>query len=466
MAVNESNTIQYTVTTSRVTDGTTLYWKTTGNTINSDIVGGNTGSIIITNNRALLNVTISADADTDGPKTLGITILTGSLSGTPVVNTASTILINDTSLSPVARLYLMGALTYGSSGLNVSSAYKSSPTQVGSDTDWNQISNGNGTKMAIKTNGTLWSWGGNSGGPLGLNTGPDKVSSPTQVGAGTTWSKISVAEEVAMAIKTDGTLWTWGFAQNGQSGDGNSVAVRSSPVQIGALTNWSSVVLAGKTPTAIKTNGTLWTWGNPAYGQLGYGGTVFDQVSPTQVGAETTWSKVFGGSFTTAAIKTDGTLWLWGDGSYGGLGFDNTQSKSSPVQLGTDTNWSQAAFGRNACVAIKTDGTLWTWGRNITGQLGNNSTNYITGNKSSPTQVGTGTTWFKITGGYQFILATKTDGTLWGWGRNAQGVLGKNTTDDYSSPVQIGTNTNWDKISCFNRRGAAQFPQHAMLTTQ
>ena len=102
MPVNESNTIQYTVVTSRVPDGTTLYWKTTGNTTNSDIVGGNTGSITVTNNRAVFNVTITADSSTDGTKELGINLLTGSLNGTSVATTPTPIVVNDTSQAPVA----------------------------------------------------------------------------------------------------------------------------------------------------------------------------------------------------------------------------------------------------------------------------------------------------------------------------------------------------------------------------
>jgi len=102
MPVNESNTIQYTVVTSRVADGTTLYWKTTGNTTNSDIVGGNTGSITVTNNRAVFNVTITADSSTDGTKELGINLLTGSLNGTSVATTPTPIVVNDTSRAPVS----------------------------------------------------------------------------------------------------------------------------------------------------------------------------------------------------------------------------------------------------------------------------------------------------------------------------------------------------------------------------
>ena len=114
MPVNESNTIQYTVTTTRVADGTTLYWKTTGNTTNSDIVGGNTGTITITNNQAIFNVAIVADSDTDGTKTLGIALLTGSLSGTSVATTPTPIVINDTSQTPVG--YTIDYLTVAGGG--------------------------------------------------------------------------------------------------------------------------------------------------------------------------------------------------------------------------------------------------------------------------------------------------------------------------------------------------------------
>jgi hypothetical protein len=102
MPLNETsnNTVQYTVTTTNTADGTVLYWKTTGNTTNSDIVGGNTGSITVTNNQAIFNVTILADETTEGTKTLGIAVVTGSQSGPTVVTTPSPIIVNDTSITP------------------------------------------------------------------------------------------------------------------------------------------------------------------------------------------------------------------------------------------------------------------------------------------------------------------------------------------------------------------------------
>jgi hypothetical protein len=148
MPVNESNTIQYTVTTSRIADGTTLYWKTTGNTTNSDIVGGNTGSITINNNQATFNVTIASDSNTDGTKTLGINLLTGSLSGTSVVTTPTPIVINDTSQAP--SFYVADYLAVGGGG--------------GGSGAGNGIGNSNGTG------------GGGGGGAGGLLSGTTNLT--------------------------------------------------------------------------------------------------------------------------------------------------------------------------------------------------------------------------------------------------------------------------------------------------
>jgi alpha-tubulin suppressor-like RCC1 family protein len=211
-----------------------------------------------------------------------------------------------------------------------------------------------------------------------------------QVGALTDWSKVSMGVQSCIAIKTDGTLWTWGNNSFGQLGQ-NNTTVRSSPVQVGALTNWSGVSEApggNNFSAAIKTDGTLWTWGAGLFGALGQGNQA-DLSSPVQVGALTDWSKVSAGANICAAIKTDGTLWTWGFGNAGRLGLDDTVSRSSPVQVGALTNWSSVATYAS-CMAIKTDGTLWSWGFNSSyGNLGqNNATNL-----SSPVQVGGSTNW-------------------------------------------------------------------------
>jgi alpha-tubulin suppressor-like RCC1 family protein len=333
--------------------------------------------------------------------------------------------------------------TYGQLGLGNTTSY-SSPKAVGSDA-WSSISSFGRAKhvLALKPNGTLWGWGRNDGGQLGLGN-TTNYSSPKQIGALTSWLKVTVGSNTSFAIKTDGTLWSWGQDANsfGLLGLGNTTSY-SSPKQVGALTNWSFVVSGFRSTMAAKTDGTLWTWGSNYFGSLGLGNTTA-YSSPKQVGALTNWLKVSCGYATMFAIKTDGTLWSWGDNIAGQLGLNNTTySFSSPQQVGALTNWNLMATGtggnRGFSLVTKTDGTLWSWGVNTDGRLGlGNTTAY-----SSPVQVGALTTWSAVgAGGFQSIAA-KTDGTLWTWGRNTNGELGLGNTTNYSSPKQVGSATGW-----------------------
>jgi alpha-tubulin suppressor-like RCC1 family protein len=198
---------------------------------------------------------------------------------------------------------------------------------------------------------TAWAWGYNIAGGLGDGTAVSK-SSPVQVGALTDWSSVS-ADEHSLAVKTDGTLWAWGKGVYGQLGDGTTVN-KSSPVQIGSLTNWSSVSGGEIHSLAVKTDGTAWAWGRDNKGQLGHGTTV-DKSSPVQIGALTDWSSVSaGGNSHSVAVKTDGTAWAWGFGYAGMLGNGTAVNKSSPVQIGSLTNWSSVSAGSFHSLAIKT----------------------------------------------------------------------------------------------------------------
>jgi alpha-tubulin suppressor-like RCC1 family protein len=345
---------------------------------------------------------------------------------------------------PTYKLWLWGRGANGGLGLNDTSN-RSSPVQVGTNTTWSAntsaIAGGTDMGFAIKTDGTLWSWGSNSYGGLGLNDAVAR-SSPTQVGASTNWSKIATHGNFSLATKTDGTLWSWGINLNGQLGT-NSVVYRSSPTQVGADTTWLKITTGNYNSVAIKTDGTLWAWGN---GQRLPHNNTFSQSrsSPVLIGSYTDWADVAGGANIFLALKTNGTIWSWGNNYQGALGLNAGQqdARSSPTQVGADTNWSSIAMGEHVASAIKTNGTLWSWGQNESGQLGINSVVY----RSSPTQVGADTTWLKITNSYS-QMAIKTNGTLWTWGKNNFGQLGLNDTANKSSPVQIGTNTNWSNIT-------------------
>jgi alpha-tubulin suppressor-like RCC1 family protein len=337
------------------------------------------------------------------------------------------------------ELFSWGRNNEGSLGLG-DTVYRSSPVQVGALTDWAKITAGLTFGAAIKADGTLWSWGANANGQLGLGNVYNSRSSPVQVGSLTNWYEVSAGSTHCLATKTDGTLWSWGSGTGGKLGLNNTIS-RSSPVQIGALTEWADIVATGDTSLAIKTNGTLWSWGYGSYGSLGLGNTT-NYSSPKQVGALTNWSKVCAGDKTAFAVKTDGSIWCWGRNHYGQLGLGNTTNYSSPKQIGSLTTWAKVSSSDSAtfCVAIKTDGTLWAWGRNQTGQLGQGNTT----NRSSPVQTGALTTWAQAaSGGNEFCIARKSDGTLWSWGSNGFGFLGLNNTTAYYSPKQIGALTTW-----------------------
>ena len=336
------------------------------------------------------------------------------------------------------KLYMWGVGSTGALGDGTRTS-KSSPVQIGALVTWKAITCGFLVGLAVKKDGTMWTWGYNNTGSLGTGNATN-YSSPVQIGALTTWSvNLSCGLSASMAIKTDGTLWGWGYNAQGQLGQGNTTNY-SSPVQVGALTTWSKVAMGnqGYHTLAIKTDGTLWSWGMNYQGALGLGNTTY-YSSPVQVGALTTWSTVTAGYATTCAIKTDGTMWSWGHNSVGQLGQNNTTAYSSPVQVGALTTWLSVSAGQYHMVAVKTDGTLWTWGYNNNGQLGvGNIATY-----SSTVQVGALTTWSKIGAGAGHCAAIKTDGTLWTWGDNPSGQLGDGTTTDRSSPIQVGALTTW-----------------------
>jgi alpha-tubulin suppressor-like RCC1 family protein len=350
------------------------------------------------------------------------------------------------------RLFTWGDNTFGQLGDNTT-IHRSNPVQtVAGGTNWSQVACGLNFTAAIKTDCTLWSWGTNViFGNLGDNTTINR-SSPVQItGGGNNWQQISAVYTNAAAIKTDGTLWLWGDNGAGQLGDNTTIS-RSSPVQtVSRGNNWRQVACGYSCTAAIKTDGTLWCWGYNYNGQLG-DNTTTSRSSPVQtIVAGNNWKSAFA-AYHVAAIKTDGTLWLWGANFSGQLG-DNTQvDKSSPIQtISGGSNWKQMGTGgQDNMGAIKTDGTLWLWGYNGYGGLGTNNTIAT----SSPIQTVTGgTNWKQLgIGAGIHVGAVKTDGSLWVWGGvyslSMNGLIGDNANIYRSSPVQTSAGGyNWKQVS-------------------
>jgi alpha-tubulin suppressor-like RCC1 family protein len=176
----------------------------------------------------------------------------------------------------------------------------------------------------------------------------------------------------------------------------------------------------------VKTDGTLWSWGDNASSQLGRTCSVSQPCeSPRQVGSDNTWSFVAAGGYFSLAVKADGSLWAWGANALGQLGDGSTTPRSAPVRIGSDADWSLVAGGGFHSVAVKQNGTLWTWGSNQIGQLGRTC-----GGAScwSPGQVGTEGTWSLVAAGWEHTVTVKSAPfTLWAWGENYYGQLGDGT---------------------------------------
>ena len=345
---------------------------------------------------------------------------------------------NSITTDALALLFAWGQnSTYGQLGLG-DKINRSSPVQVGSNSNWLRVGAGGNFGAAVNKSNQAFFWGGNQFGQLGLGS-TTYFSSPVQSG-----SANFVKGGNYMSQKLNGnTLYLTGRNQFGQLGLGDKT-YRSSFVSVG--NDWATINSSRTdgASVAVKTNGTLWTWGaggGGASGILGLGNTT-SYSSPKQVGALTNWAKPACNDSHMLCIKTDGTLWAWGANAYGQLGLGNTTGRNSPVQVGSNTNWLYVSTGQNASFATTTDGKLFAWGNNSTGKLGLGDNIY----RSSPVQVGSLTNWLK-TSNHIGCIALKTDGTLWTWGAGYFGKLGHGNQTDYNSPKQVGALTTWTDVS-------------------
>ena len=284
-------------------------------------------------------------------------------------------------------LWSWGANGSGNLGHNNRTNY-SSPVQI-PGTNWSDaFSCASGAGLAAKTDGTLWIWGNGNDGYIGQNQ-PNNAdySSPVQI-PGTTWGTTRGKVGRSTAIKTDGTLWAWGGGDGLANNLTGNPGRRSSPIQIPG-TDWSTTQSTAYGNCAVKTDGSLWFWGTNQFGKFGQNNQT-NYSSPIQLPG--TWNTtITGGNFyTTAFIKQNGELWMMGHNEHGYLAQNDVISRSSPVQVpGT---WSDIGIGKEQFMGIRTDGTLWARGNNSYGQLGlNNTTLY-----SSPVQIPG--TWEQATG--------------------------------------------------------------------
>jgi len=308
---------------------------------------------------------------------------------------------------------------------------------------WNTVSPGGAHTIAIRDGGAIFTWGRNNNGQLGIGTTGGQQNSPQQVGLDRNWQTISAGNSHNLAIKTTGTLWAWGRNGDGQIGIGSNASMFNSPQQIGTATNWSKISAGDEYCIALKTDGTLWTWGDNTYGQLG-DNSIVDKNTPVQIGTATDWVQIAAGTDHTLALKSNGTLWAWGRNNVGQFGTALPTSSLVPIQIGSDTNWSKIVAGREHSIGIKTDNSYWVWGANTNGQFGNNSTT----SSSTPIPITGFNNPIHISKGHQHSVVIKQGGTLWATGGNASGQLGNGNNTQQTSEVQENTlANNWIFVS-------------------
>lgn len=254
------------------------------------------------------------------------------------------------------------------------------------------------------------------------------------------WESITAGGGTVHAILLDGTLWGWG-QNSGHLGIGFTPAISftSTAVQIGTDADWLAVSDGDTHAMALKTDGTLWCWGDNNYGAVG-DGTAIWRWEPVQIGSDNDWQSISAGSDLSIALKTDGTMWTWGGNNYGQLGDNSNITKYSPTQIGTFATWVIVQTGGANCGAIKSDGTLWVWGGNRFGQVGDGTLD----DKLVPTQIGTENNWQYLKIGFNHCAAQKTDSSLWLWGGNSSGQLG---TVSSIVPTELVSDSSWSSIA-------------------
>jgi len=305
------------------------------------------------------------------------------------------------------------------------------------------VSGGAGYSLALKDDGSVWSWGLNASGTLG-NGIITSHSTPAQIIGFSGVTGISAGNYHAAAVKADGTAWTWGSQLYGELGNislvlGNNGFRNSySPVQVTGLTNVKAVSAGDSHTTALKSDGSVWAWGYNGDGEVG-DGTTTDRSTPVQVSGISNVVAISAGGSHNLALKNDGTVWSWGNNDYGQLGDGTGTTRLVPVQVIGISNAIAVSAGGYHSIALKSDGTVWVWGANDFGELGDGTTI----SKSTAVQIPGLTGVTSISAGKEgqgrswFSMAAKNDGTVYAWGLNEVGQLGDGTYAQRLAPVVV-----------------------------
>lgn len=303
---------------------------------------------------------------------------------------------------------------------------------------WKAIGTGDHSTYGIKTDGTLWAWGSNEDAELGVGPAFKFSARPLQIGTDNTWKSVYGGRGAVFCIKEDGSLWTAGNNEKGMSGVGDGVTKHTELTRIGTDNDWASVstsITWCYTVLALKTDGSLWAWGNGDDFQLGNGKAESSAV-PIRVGEDNDWKSVSVGASHVLALKNDGSMWGWGFASYGQLLNTNENIVRVPTKI-SDETWSAVYAIDNASYAVKTDGTLWAWGDNQLNILGLNDKMDDTDTDGNLPNVKEARQITALEGpitaitGCQYVRVAVAGNKVYAWGANANGALGNGKGEAY-----------------------------------
>lgn len=304
---------------------------------------------------------------------------------------------------------------------------------------------GSGHTCATRTDGTLWCWGRADKGQTGDGTTTDR-STPGQVGTLATWTTLGTSHlDATCAATVDQEQRCWGDNASGQVGDGTTtnrttptaLTGVSAPAGFGTPAAWAVADAEQTFSCGLRSDRTLWCWGDHDNGQGGSRGDL--GPLPERAGGTVRFAALSVGSSHACAVTVDGALWCGGSDVTGEQGRGSTAYRRPWSQVGSTTTWATVSVGTLHSCATRTDGTLWCWGGNAFGQLGDGTTTI----RTVPTQVGSLSTWAIVAAGAYRTCAIRTDASLWCWGANNLAQLGDGTATDRATPVQIGAGTSW-----------------------
>lgn len=297
--------------------------------------------------------------------------------------------------------------------------------------------------LAIDGTGAMWTWGVNGSGQLGHGDMQDRSIAERLDDSGAAWVSFAAGSRHTCGVRADNTLWCWGVNVHGQLGLGDT-DTRLVPTQVGTDTDWVEVVCGGLHSCARRSDDSAWCFGANPVGQLGGGDTIvgMDQWSPIEVTGPRTWTQLAAKARHTCGLR-GGELWCWGDNSDGQLGLgDSGNFRSEPEQVGMATNWERLGAGTLHTCAMDDNDDLYCFGANGDGQLGLGHTDTP---QPDPAGVGADSGWTYAAGGFAHTCGMRGD-SIYCWGAGARGELGLGDTDPRLVPTEVGSGA-WAQVA-------------------